>query len=96
MQDELTAAGLDVTIVGINSIAAESGNSLITAGRDLAWLQETPAEPVWTDWGISYRDVVILDENNEVVAIYNLTQHNLGDSLNYEELYGLFEAAATP
>jgi hypothetical protein len=31
-----------------------------------------------------------------VVAIYNLTQHNLADSTNYAELYGLFEAAATP
>ncbi|MBK6517440.1 MAG: hypothetical protein IPM79_10550 [Polyangiaceae bacterium] len=96
MQDELDAAGLDVVIFGVNGVGHESGNANVTLGRDLGWLQETAEEPVWTDWAITYRDVVILDENNEVVAIYNLTQHNLADSTNYAELYGLFEAAATP
>lgn len=96
MQDELSAAGLDVVIFGVNGIGLEAGNATITQGRDIGWLQETVEEPVWTDWGITYRDVVLLDRDNNVVGIYNLTQHNLSDPASYAELYGMFEAAAAP
>lgn len=96
MQDELTLAGLDVTIFGINGQGLESGNASMCAGRDLGWLQETSAEPVWQDWGITYRDVVILDGENRVVAIYNVTQHDLQNPTNFAELRGLFETAAAP
>lgn len=96
MQDELTQAGFDVTILGVNAIALESGNASITAGRDLPWLQDVPAESVWESWGVTYRDVIILDADNVVVGIYNVTQHNLSDAANYAELRGAFEAAATP
>jgi hypothetical protein len=94
MQDELTAAGLNVTILGVNEVGHEAGNPNMCAGRDLPWLQETSEALVWDTWGITYRDVIILDGDNVVVAIYNVTEHNLGDALNYAELYGLFEAAA--
>lgn len=96
MQDEFDAAGMNVTIVGLNAVGLEDGNGFITMGRDLPWLQDVPEEEVWATWGITYRDVVILDANNEVLAIYNLTQHNLGDASNYAELYDLFATAATP
>jgi hypothetical protein len=95
MQDELAAAGLAVDILGINGVGHEAGNPTICAGRDIPWLQETVETPVWTQWGITYRDVVILDEDNIVVAIYNVTQNNLTDPAKYDELYGLFEAEAT-
>lgn len=96
MQDELTAAALDVTIFGINDVGHEAGNPDICAGRDIGWLQATEAEPVWDTWGITYRDIVILDGENRVVAIYNVTQNNLQDVEKYDELKALFEAAATP
>jgi hypothetical protein len=96
MQDELTQAGFDVTILGVNAIGLEAGNPGVTAGRDLAWLQDVPEESVWESWGVTYRDVIILDANNVVVGIYNVTQHNLADAANYAELRGAFEAAATP
>lgn len=96
MQDELTAAALDVTIFGVNDVGFEAGNPTVTAGRDIGWLQATDAEPVWQAWGITYRDVVILDEDNRVVAIYNVTQNNLQDVEKYDELKALFEAAAAP
>lgn len=95
MQDELAGAGLDVVIVGINGVGHESGNPTMTAGRDLPWLQETADEPVWDTWGITYRDVVVLDGENRVIAIYNLTEHSLADTASYDELYGIFEAAAS-
>jgi hypothetical protein len=94
MQDELTNAGFDVTIFGINGVGLEAGNPSMCAGRDIGWLQETTAEPVWSDWGITYRDVVVLDGDNRVVAIYNVTQNNLQTQANYDALRGLFETAA--
>ncbi len=95
MQDELTAAGLDVTIVGLNAAGFEAGNASMCAGRDLAWLQDTAQELVWASWGITYRDVIVLDENNEVVAIYNLTDNDLGDPSRFAELKAIFEAEAS-
>jgi hypothetical protein len=96
MQDELDAMGLPTQIVihGINEVGHETGNPLITQNRDLPWLQDTVTEDVWTAWGITFRDVVILDENNVPIAVYNLTLNDLNDPLKYAELKALFEAAA--
>ncbi|MDG2383862.1 MAG: dockerin type I domain-containing protein [Pirellulaceae bacterium] len=46
-------------------------------------------------WDYEFRDVVIIDENNEVVTTYNLTSNNLSDSENYAELRQLFVDAAS-
>lgn len=95
MQDDLAAGGIDnVRILGVNAIGSESGNAVMTSGRDLPWLQETVAEPVWTTWDVAYRDVVVLDGANRRVAVYNLTEHTLADPANYAELKALLESAA--
>lgn len=94
MQDDLTLAGMDVTIFGINGVGLESGNAAVCEGRDIGWLQDVEAQQVWTAWGIAFRDLVILDENNVVLAIYNLSSHNLNEPMYYDEAYALFEAAA--
>lgn len=96
MQDQLTQAGLDVVIVGVNAIGFEVGNATVTQGRDIPWLQDTAEQTVWADWAVTYRDVIILDANNEVVATYNLTPNNLGDPASYETLYQLFVSASAP
>jgi hypothetical protein len=97
MQDDLDAAGLPVQVVihGINEIGHEVGNPNVTAGRDLPWLQDTVSEQVWASWEITFRDVVILDEQNVPYAVYNLTTHDLSDPNNYAELQALFQAAAS-
>ncbi len=42
---------------------------------------------VWRNsWDIVYRDVVILDDENVVVGVMNLTSNDLGDPVNYEAL----------
>ncbi|MBL9023753.1 MAG: hypothetical protein JNL21_16285 [Myxococcales bacterium] len=96
MQDELTQAGLDVTIFGINAVGYESGNEAVCEGRDIGWLQDVAEQEVWMTWAISFRDLVIVDQDNVVVAIYNLSTHNLNEPVNYDEAFGLFEAAAQP
>ena len=88
MQGELDAMGLPVAvrIHGLNEHGHQGGNEGACRDKDLPWLQETPEQPVWTTWAVTYRDVIILDGNNEVVGVYNLTEHNLGDPAKYNAL----------
>ena len=98
LQAELDAdfADLDIQIIGINERGHELGNNSITSDRDLPWLQdidsdEDGASDVFLNsWDFVYRDVVIIDANNEVVTTYNLTDNDLSDDGNYAELRDLF------
>lgn len=81
----------------MNAIGLESGNNNITAGRDLPWLQDVGGEDVWNTWGVGYRDVWVLDENNVLYGIYNLTANDLGQPANFEAMRAMFyEAAGLP
>ena len=66
----------------------------MTSGRDLPWLQDTTDEAVWDTWDPTYRDVVILNGDNETYTVYNLTTNDLSDEDNFEELKALLIAAA--
>lgn len=86
----------EVSILGVNEVDYESANPYVTEGRDIPWLQETADQPVWDVWGIRYRDVVILDGENLLFAVYNLSDHDLAEPANRFELLDLFrDAAAT-
>ncbi|MCA9750694.1 MAG: hypothetical protein KC591_00765 [Gemmatimonadetes bacterium] len=85
---------MTLQIAGINPAGLESGNSSITAGRDLPWLQETATDDVWGDWAVTYRDVVILNEANERIEAYNLTVHDLAIPTNKETLKAKLREAA--
>lgn len=65
------------------------------AGRVLPWLQEVKGDAVWSDWGVTYRDVVVLDGENKVTGVYNLTEHDLSDSGNRDALKQLLRKAAS-
>ena len=84
---------MDVEILGLNEAGRESGNADFTDGRDIPWLQPTDETPVWADWGVVYRDVWILDADNELIDVYNLTDNDLEDPANYEALRTLFTDA---
>lgn len=81
-------------LVGINESGLESGNDTATAGRDLPWLQDVVEVDVWSTWGVGYRDVWILDRQNQLLAVYNLTEHDLREPASYEELKTLLLDAA--
>lgn len=70
----------------MNQTGYEAGNAAICNGRTIPWLQETADEQVWEAWAVTYRDVVILDGNNVVVGVYNLTEHDLSDPANRDAL----------
>ena len=80
----------------MNGIGHESANGTITAGRTLAWLQDLAATDVWSAWAVTYRDVILLNDNNEPVGVYNLTSNDLGDPTKYAALRDMLVSAATP
>jgi len=89
-----TPTRLEIHILGVNQAGYDAGNDLICDGRDLPWLQEATGDDVWTDWGATYRDVIILDEDNVPIDVYNLTVHNLSVHAEYEALKQLLLDAA--
>ena len=82
---------LGVEIIGVNLAGRESGNSSFTSGRDIPWLQDVDADndgdsDVWVEWGAQLRDVMIVDEQNQLVETINLTLYDLADTSNYDSL----------
>ena len=65
------------------------GNELMTEERDLPWLQDLQSTNVWEEWQITYRDVIVLNENNEYVGVVNLSLHDLENSDSYSELLSM-------
>ena len=41
---------------------------------------------VWVEWGAQLRDVMIVDEQNQLVETINLTLYDLADTSNYDSL----------
>ena len=102
MQDDLNASlpWLDIEILGVNPRGAEAGNPLIASERDIPWLQDVDSDldgfsDAWTSWGVQYRDVVILDGDNAVADVFNLTVHDLQVPMNYVTLARKFVDVAS-
>jgi hypothetical protein len=102
MQGELQDAfpRLDIQIIGVNAFGQEIGNTAMTSGRDLPWLQDQDQNgdqrsDVWDEsWAVTYRDVVILDGANQPTDAFNLTTHDLADPAEYEALHDLLVQTA--
>jgi hypothetical protein len=96
MQEEFNAENpnLQIQILGINQAGYSSGNSAISNGRDIPWLQDTVDENVWSTWEHAYRDVIIVDESNQRVGVYNLTTNSLASSANFQALKSMILAEA--
>jgi hypothetical protein len=98
MQAELDATPppIPAQILGVNAIGHEGGNDLMVAGRVLPWLQDEIGVNAWAEWGIAHRDVVVLDADNRVTAVFNLTANDLAVPANYDALKALIVDAASP
>jgi hypothetical protein len=97
MQGELRVERPDLFIecLGVNAPGHESGNSQACAGRVIPWLQDDFTTDVTGRlWAVTNRDCVLLDADNKVVTVYNLTIHDLNLTVNYNELKGMLIAAA--
>ena len=81
---------LNVEVLGINRLNDSAYNDLVTSERTLAWLQDREDASVWDNWHVGYRDVFILDSQNRLRAVFNLTEHDLSEAGNRAELKQLF------
>ena len=93
MQDELEAEypHLDIQLLAVNRAGQEVGVPAATEDRDIPMLQDVDADgdsigDAWKLWDVEWRDVVILDGNNERVGVLNLGSHDLTESENYNTL----------
>ena len=96
MQGELDAERheLDIQILTVNEVGYESGLDDMAALGDLPLLQDTEEVLVWEAWEVTFRDVHILDGDNFLYGVFNLTTYSLAVDENYEALKALFIAAA--
>jgi len=94
MQTEFDELGLDIQIVGINENGYDSANDTMTNGRDIPWLQDDGKTDAWGLWRVRYRDVVIVDVDSQYVDTFNVSNSDLGDAENYEELMDMILAVA--
>ncbi len=96
MQAEILAANPEskIRILGVNRDDAASGVELAVEGNSIPLLQDTTRVGSWELWQVTYRDVVILDAENERVAVYNLTTHNLENPDDYAALLALLRQSA--
>ena len=115
MQTELTAEHpeLNISILAINMIGAESGTVQAAESGSLPIVNDSETETIWEHWGETagtapdtmeycaendcgqWRDLFILDRQNQPIAIYNLTLNNLSDDANYNELKQMLIDAAS-
>jgi len=98
MQAEIEAnhPSLDVKIFAINMPGYSSGASSLAPAIYLPMVQDDSTLDIWNDWGALWRDVYLLNENNELVMVYNLSQNNLGNSTSYNTLMQHFVDIASP
>jgi len=100
MQVELDALDTPtpIQILGVNQDGQQvddyNAPGAFCDGRDLPFLEENAGDGVWSLWKVTYRDVVVLDDNNEVVEVFNLTDNTLSDMANYEALKDILVTAA--
>lgn len=102
LQEDLDTnhADIGVEIIGINLADRESGNASITTGVDLPWLQDVDSDAdgnsdTWHAWGAQLRDVMIVDEQNQLIETINLTLNDLAEPANYDSLKGKIVGADT-
>ncbi len=77
----------------INAIDHEEDLDVMAALVDLPLLQDNETEDLWNTWGVTYRDVYLLDPSGEFSGVYNLTEQDLSVPENLEALEALVAAA---
>jgi hypothetical protein len=96
MQAEFAAMQppVDIKILGINLTGLEASNASYCIGLSVPWLQDTSAQNVWGNWHANWRDVVILNKENEPIQVFNYVTNDLGNPATYAELKNALLAAA--
>jgi hypothetical protein len=91
MQAEL---GGQAVILGVDAIDQVSYQGLVADVSDLPWLQDVETVGAWELWDAEWRDVWVLDPDNRLVGIYNLSAYDLAVEDNYRALEDLIRSAS--
>lgn len=90
---------VDIADPGADGVEGTVDDVLST--RDVPWLQDVDVEPnllsdVWEEsWQVTYRDVIVLDGENEWFGVFNLTGNSLSDPTHYDTLRQMLIDAAS-
>ena len=97
MQDELNNEypNLNITLIGVNEDGFNSGNSSVSSVSSLPLINDNSTDQIWNTWGVTFRDVVILNEDNQIVGSFNLTSNSLSNSANYDSLKNMLVTEAS-
>jgi hypothetical protein len=92
---------LEVRIVAVNM--ASDANVPLPAGYSLPMAQDLPEIGMWATWGIQWRDLILVNENNEAVGIPDIPRNTLNLSFfdlqvpqNYQALKEILLVLANP
>lgn len=79
MQAELSSEypNLNISILAINKIGAEAGIPQASQVGNLPIVNDDSSSYTWNDWNGTWRDVHILNRQNQLITVYNLTSNNL-------------------
>ena len=80
---------LAVSLLAIDAAGHEGGLPDLAKVGDLPCVQDTVKDDVWGSWGAEWRDVYVLNAENELTAVYNLTLFSLSEPENYATLEAL-------
>ena len=69
-------------LLAINERGHSSDIPIAVEGRELPLLQDDNRSLAWDNWGATWRDVMVLDAENEIIGIINLTDKSLGETEN--------------
>ena len=75
-------------------MGADSDHAFIVTVGDLQVFQDDTSATVWSSWGSSWRDVVILDADNVAVYRFNLSTYDLGTTSDDAHIKAVFVAVA--
>lgn len=73
LRDELQSDMVE--ILAVNEIGYDNFEYVDTVSSQLPWVQDVEEVNAWDLWEITYRDLVILDQDNIFLTTYNLTDN---------------------
>jgi hypothetical protein len=95
LQESYEAEGLPIQSLAINEILRGGTYlELVSTNHDVPVLQDTAEVGAWGLWGVQERDLVVLDERNQVIAQFNLYSESLLDPQFQSEFDSLVREAA--
>jgi len=96
MQDDFAERypSVEVQLIAVNEQGHSSGIEKAVEENTLPLLQDDNTQNVWENWAVTYRDVIVLNGENKITGVLNLTENSLAEEEHYATLEGLLLEAA--